>query len=142
MEWRVATTMVPGREWQYACSNGRNSRFSNNPSAGQRQCLLHFLNGTWGMLTKLLDFRFGIWDPELRQEYRHVYKRTPSFARLQPRNTNRAEIYTLRVNVVNRETEYHKDAKDWKGGLTGLVQLGEYEGIAYECHSTIELSDI
>lgn len=50
------------------------------------------------------------------------------FARLPPTNANRPEIYSMRVNVVNRKTDVHKDASDWQGGLTGLIQLGTFKG--------------
>ena len=97
-------------------------------SATVRQVLLHYLENTGGTMTKILDFWFGVWEPELRQEYRDVYEKSPKFARLPPTNADRPEIYTMRVNVVNRKTDVHKDASDWKGGLTGLIQLGDFKG--------------
>ena len=101
---------------------------SHGTSATVRQVLLHYLENTGGTMTKVLDFWFGVWEPELRQEYRRVYERSPKFARLPPTNADRPEIYTMRVNVVNRKTDMHNDSSDWEGGLTGLVQLGNFKG--------------
>ena len=101
---------------------------SYGTSATVRQVLLHYLENTGGTMTKVLDFWFGVWEPELRQEYREVYAKSPKFARLPPTNADRPEIYTMRVNVVNRKTDVHKDASDWQGGLTGLIQLGNFKG--------------
>lgn len=93
-----------------------------------RQALFHYLEGTGGTMTKLLDFWFGVWDPDLREEYRQVYREAPKYARLPPTNEDPPELYTLRVNVINRDTDYHKDDKDWVGGLTGLIELGKFKG--------------
>ena len=81
-------------------------------------------------MTRILDFWFGVWDPILREEYRRVYKYSPKFARLPPTNKGHPETYCLRVVVCNRSTDEHDDAYDWRRGLTGLVQLGEFEGWA------------
>ena len=101
---------------------------SHGTSATVRQVLLHYLENTGGTMTKILDFWFGVWEPELRQEYRDVYEKSPKFARPPPTNADRPEIYTMRVNIVNRKTDVHKDASDWKGGLTGLIQIGDFTG--------------
>ena len=101
---------------------------SHGTSATVRQVLLHYLENTGGTMTKVLDFWFGVWEPELRQEYRNVYAKSPKFARLPPTNADRPEIYTMRVILINRKTDVHKDASDWQGGLTGLVQLGKFKG--------------
>lgn len=97
-------------------------------TAGARQVLLHYLENTGGVITKLLDFWFGVWDSKLREEYREVYRRSPKFARLPPTNEDRPETYSLRIYDINSDTNVHKNAKDWVGGLTGLVQFGEFEG--------------
>ena len=101
---------------------------SHGTSATVRQVLLHYLENTGGTMTKVLDFWFGVWEPKLRQEYRDVYEKSPKFARLPPTNADRPEIYSMRVNIVNRKTDVHKDGSDWQGGLTGLVQLGDFVG--------------
>ena len=106
-----------------------------------KQCLLHFLENTGGTMTKLLDFWFGVWEPGLREEYRDIYRGLPKYARLPPTNEDRDEIYTLRVIVVNRDTDHHRDQKDWKRGLTGLIQLGDFEGKGVsECYICIILT--
>lgn len=93
-----------------------------------RQALLHYIEGTGGVMTKLLDFWFGVWDPELREEYREVYRNAPKFARLPRTNKKCPETYTLRAYGINRSTDHHKDHRDWVGGLAGIVCLGEFEG--------------
>ena len=93
-----------------------------------KQCLSHLLEVTGGTMTKMLDFWFGVWEPDLREEYRETYRGLPRYARLPLTHEDRDEIYTLRVTIVNRYTNHHHDQKDWGGGLTGLVQLGDFEG--------------
>ena len=106
----------------------RESKDSSSCVPFVKQCLLHFLENTGGTMTKLLDFWFGVWEPELREQYRDIYRGLPKYARLPPTNQDRDEIYTLRVTVVNRDTDMHHDQNDWKRGLTGLVQLGDFKG--------------
>ena len=101
---------------------------SHGASAIQRQAILHFLENTGGTMTKVLDFWFGVWEPELRERYRKVYEDSPKFARLPPTNKDYPETYCLRVVVCNRPTDEHNDKHDWRGGLTGLVHLGEFSG--------------
>ena len=79
-------------------------------------------------MTRVLDFWFGVWEPDLRQRYRDIYAKSPEFARLPPVNADHPETYCLRVAVCNRPTDEHRDQSDIKGGLTGLVHLGEFEG--------------
>ena len=43
-------------------------------AANEKQLLLRFLHWTCGTMTKPIDFWYGIWDRDLRQEYRRVYK--------------------------------------------------------------------
>ena len=81
-------------------------------------------------MTRVLDFWFGVWDPDLRSEYRRIYAESPRFARLPPTNDGHEETYCLRVSVCNRPTDEHEDSRDMKKGLTGLVQLGEFKGIS------------
>lgn len=92
--------------------------------------MLYYLESTGGTLTRLLDYQFGILDPELRAAYRAVYRESPKFAKLPPTNGPRhEETYCLRAYLINMHTDQHKDARDWKGGLTGIVQLGEFTGM-------------
>lgn len=79
-----------------------------------KQCLLHFLENTEGTMIKLLDFWFGVWEPDLREQYRNIYRRLPKYARLPPTNEDWNEIYTLRVVVVNRDTDRHS-ARRFRG---------------------------
>ncbi|KAL8899636.1 MAG: hypothetical protein Q9207_006096, partial [Kuettlingeria erythrocarpa] len=96
-----------------------------------RQLMLYYLESTGGTLTRLLDYQFGILDPELRAAYRAVYRESPKFAKLPPTNGPRhEETYCLRAYLINMHTDQHKDEGDWKGGLTGIVQLGDFKGIA------------
>ena len=97
-------------------------------NATQRQLLLQFLHYTGGPMTRVLDFWFGVWDPKLRQRYRDIYAKSPKFARLPPVNTDHPDTYCLRVSVCNRPTDEHRDQNDIRGGLTGLVQLGDFKG--------------
>ena len=89
---------------------------SHKPAAIVRQALLHHLENTGGTMTKVLDFWFGVWDPELQEQYRLVYEKSPKLARLPPTNPGHRhygrETYTLRVIVCNRDTDEHKDQKD------------------------------
>ena len=105
---------------------------SYDTSATQRQALLHFLENTGGLMSQVLSFWFGVWDRDLRNEYRHVYEQSPKFARLPPSNPNHKDygrdVYTLRVVVCNRDTDEHQDQRDWEGGLTGIVHLGRFTG--------------
>ena len=112
-------------------------------NATQRQLLLQFLKYTGGPMTRVLDFWFGVWEPDLRQRYRNIYANSPEFSRLPPVNEDHPETYCLRVNVCNRPTDEHRDQNDMKGGLTGLVQLGDFKGMlpnlpGMRCTSTIE----
>ncbi|KAI4121785.1 MAG: hypothetical protein LQ338_006174 [Usnochroma carphineum] len=94
-----------------------------------KQLLLYYLESTGGTLTRLLDFQFGYLEPELREEYRQVYRDSPKFAKLPATNGPRhEETYCLRANLINMSTDEHWDRYDWKGGLTGLVQLGDFRG--------------
>ena len=118
-------------------------RDSINLNATQRQLLLQFLKYTGGPMTRVLDFWFGVWEPELRQRYRNIYANSPEFSRLPPVNEDHPETYCLRVSVCNRPTDEHRDQNDMKGGLTGLVHLGDFEGMlpdlkGMRCTSTIE----
>lgn len=101
---------------------------SHNLNATQKQLLLQFLQGTGGPMTRVLDFWFGVWEPELRRRYRDIYARSPGFARLPPVNEDHPDTYSLRVSVCNRPTDEHRDQMDIRGGLTGLVQLGDFKG--------------
>ncbi len=101
---------------------------SNSLNATQRQLLLQFLKYTAGPMTRVLDFWFGVWEPELRQRYRDIYARSPEFARLPPVNEDHPETYCLRVSVCNRPTDERRDQNDIRGGLTGLVHLGDFKG--------------
>lgn len=107
---------------------------SHGLNATVRQLLLQFLKYTGGPMTRVLDFWFGVWEPELRQRYRDIYADSPEFARLPPVNEDHPDTYCLRVSVCNRPTDEHRDQSDIKGGLTGLVHLGEFEGT---CVSTV-----
>lgn len=100
----------------------------NDLTATVRQVLLQFLCHTDGPMTRVLDFWFGVWEPNLRQRYRDVYAKSPEFARLPPVNADHPDTYCLRVAVCNRPTDEHRDQNDIKGGLTGLVPLGDFEG--------------
>ncbi|KAL8920488.1 MAG: hypothetical protein Q9208_006237 [Pyrenodesmia sp. 3 TL-2023] len=94
-----------------------------------RQLLLYYMESTGGTITRLLDYQFGILDHKLRAEYRAVYRESPKFAKLPPTNGPRhEETYCLRAYLVNMHTDQHKDAGDWKGGLTGIAQLGDFTG--------------
>ncbi len=93
-----------------------------------RQAILHYLENTGGTMTKILDFWFGVWDRDLREQYRTVYRESPKFARLPPTNPDYEETYSLRAFVINRDTDEHHDKDDWVGGLTGLVHLGKFKG--------------
>ena len=97
-------------------------------NATHRQLLLQFLRYTGGPMTRVLDFWFGVWDPKLRQRYRDIYAKSPEFARLPPVNVDHPDTYCLRVAVCNRPTDEHRDQNDIKGGLTGLVHLGDFKG--------------
>lgn len=101
---------------------------SHGLTATLRQLLLQFLKYTGGPMTRVLDFWFGVWEPQLRQRYRDIYANSPEFARLPPVNEDHPDTYCLRVSVCNRPTDEHRDQSDIKGGLTGLVQLGDFEG--------------
>jgi len=101
-------------------------------NASRKQLLLQLLHYTGGAMTRVLDFWFGVWNPEMRKEYRRVYRDSPQFARLPPVNTGHEEIYTLRVIVANRPTDRHVDEYDWQKGITGLCQIGKFEG-KYQC---------
>lgn len=105
---------------------------SHKISATQRQLLLQFLKYTGGPMTRVLDFWFGVWAPDLRQRYRDIYANSPEFARLPPVNKDHPETYCLRVSVCNRPTDEHRDQSDIKGGLTGLVHLGDFKGMLPE----------
>lgn len=106
--------------------------------AALKQLLLQYLHYTGGSITRVLDFWFGVWDPELREEYRRVYRDSPRFARLPPTNDGHDETYTLRVIIANRPTDEHVDKEDWEKGLTGLCQIGEFKGAAM-CFNQISL---
>lgn len=92
-----------------------------------QQVLCQFLGTTGRCITRVLDFCFGVWEPELRARYRQIYRDAPEHARLPPTNAGHEETYTLRVTICNRPTDEHKDYNDMQGGLTGLVQLGVFE---------------
>ncbi|KAL6720028.1 hypothetical protein ACLMJK_001949 [Lecanora helva] len=96
----------------------------------QMQAIRQFLDSTGGCITRVLDFWFGVWEPDLRARYRQIYRDAPKHARLPPVNEGHEETYTLRVTVCNRPTDEHHDNKDMRGGLTGLCQLGDFEGSA------------
>ena len=97
-------------------------------NATERQLLLQFLRYTGGPMTRVLDFWFGVWDPDLRQHYRDIYAKSPEFARLPPVNADHPDTYCLRVAVCNRPTDEHRDQSDIRQGLTGLVHLGDFKG--------------
>ena len=101
---------------------------SHSLNATRRQLLLQFLKYTGGPMTRVLDFWFGVWEPQLRQRYRNIYANSPEFARLPPVNEGHPETYCLRVSVCNRPTDEHRDQSDIRGGLTGLVHLGDFKG--------------
>lgn len=103
-------------------------------NATQKQLLLQFLKYTGGPMTRILDFWFGVWEPQLRQRYRDIYANSPEFARLPPVNKDHPDTYCLRVSVCNRPTDEHRDQNDIKGGLTGLVHLGDFKGMQIPQH--------
>lgn len=97
-------------------------------NATNRQLLLQFLKTTGGVVTRVLDFWYGVWDPKKREEFRGIYRNSPEFARLPPTNRGHEETWCLRVTVCNRPTDEHRDHLDIKRGMTGLVQIGEFQG--------------
>lgn len=96
----------------------------------RRQCLLQFLRHTDGTITKLIDFWFEVWEPELFHRYQAVYDGVSDFAKLPPTNKNSPETFCYRALLVNRHTDEHSDSKDWRKGLAALVELGDLEGAA------------
>ena len=86
------------------------------------------MKGAHGQMNKLVDFWFGVFDPELQQEYRAVYKAIPENARLPPTCAEEEETFSLRAILRNRQTYEHVDMQDWNGGLVGLLQLGFFYG--------------
>ncbi|KAI4168612.1 MAG: hypothetical protein LQ343_006276 [Gyalolechia ehrenbergii] len=97
--------------------------------ARQKQNFLDYMESTVGTITRLLDYEFGYLEPELREQYREVYRESPKNARLPPTNPpNHEETYCLRALICNVPTDEHRDTRDWVGGLTGLVQLGDFTG--------------
>lgn len=55
---------------------------------------------------------------------------SPKLAKLPPTNGPRhEETYCLRAYLTNMHTDQHKDPSDWKGGLTGIAQLGDFTGM-------------
>ncbi len=106
--------------------------------AAIKQLLYQFLHYTGGSITRVLDFRFGVWDPELREEYRRVYRESPRFARLPPTNDCHDETYILRVVISNRPTDEHIDGDYRKKGLNGLCQIGKFQGAAM-CFNQLHL---
>lgn len=107
-------------------------------NATNRQLLLQFLKTTGGVITRVLDFWFGVWDPEARAMFRSIYRGSPEFARLPPTDKGHEETYCLRVTVCNRPTDEHRDHLDIKRDMTGLMQIEEFEGIYRDSsHTTI-----
>ncbi|KAL8757399.1 MAG: hypothetical protein Q9184_004222 [Pyrenodesmia sp. 2 TL-2023] len=105
------------------------ARDSSSLPSTYRQLLLYYLESTGGTLTRLLDFQFGFLAPKLRAEYREVYRESPKFAKLPPTNgPKHEETYCLRAYLVNMATAEHGDKGDWKGGLAGIVQVGDFRG--------------
>lgn len=51
-------------------------------------------------------------DPDLREQYRTVYRESPQFATLPPTNPDCEETYSLRAFVINRDTDEHDDKDD------------------------------
>ena len=104
----------------------------------ERQLLLQFLHYTGGSMTRVIDYWFGVWDSQQREEYRRVYRESDRFSRLPPTNDGHDETYCLRVVVCNRPTDEHSDAHDWRKGLTGLCQIGRFTGAAM-CFNQLRL---
>ncbi|KAL8719656.1 MAG: hypothetical protein Q9225_003353 [Loekoesia sp. 1 TL-2023] len=98
-----------------------------------KQLLIYCLESTGGTITRLLDFQLGFLKPELRAEFRRVYRESPLSAKLPPTNGQRhEETYCLRAYLVNTPTDQHTDSHDMEGGLAGIVQLGDFTGIICE----------
>ena len=99
-----------------------------NLQPDEKEVLLEYMKGTNGLMTRLVDHWFGVFEPELLQEYRDVYKAVPESARLPPNCAEEEESFTLRAFLRNRQTYEHVDGQDWKGGLVGLLQIGTFSG--------------
>lgn len=52
----------------------------------RRQCLFEYLHYTDGTMTKVLDFRFELFDPGLHKRHQALYRGYPKFARHPPTN--------------------------------------------------------
>lgn len=94
----------------------------------EKEVMMEYMKGAHGQMNKLVDFWFGVFDPELQQEYRNVYKVIPETARLPPTCAEEEETFSLRAILRNRQTYEHVDMQDWNGGLVGLLQLGFFYG--------------
>lgn len=104
---------------------------AKNLQPDEKEVLLEYLKGTNGLINRLVDYWFGVFDPELQQEYRDVYKAVPENARLPPTCDEEEETFTLKAFLRNRQTYEHVDKEDWYGGLVGLSHIGEFTGGAF-----------
>lgn len=94
----------------------------------QKALLLRYLETRHSVINRMLTFWFGVFEPELMQEYQALYKAIPEHARLPPTCEQEDEVWSLKVFLQNRQTDEHCDEGDFTAGITGLSQLGKWEG--------------
>ena len=104
---------------------------TKNREPDEKEVLLEYMKGATGLMNRLVDHWFGVFEPELQQEYRDVYKAVPEDVRLPPTCSEEEETFTLKAVLRNRQTYEHLDKEDWYGGLVGLSQIGAFGGGAF-----------
>lgn len=92
----------------------------------KKQLYYYYFRDTVSIMTKLLEFEFGVLDPTMRQEHRDVYDNSGEYLKLPPIH----RTYTYQAIVVNMQTDLHHDRSDWDRGLTGICQLGQFKDAA------------
>ena len=86
------------------------------------------------MLTRDIYFWFGVLDPDLREQCQRVVEYTPAAVL-----TTDKECFTMRAALFNVKTDSHRDARDWKRGLTFLTPGAEFKGMIRETVVALEL---
>ncbi|KAK8090051.1 hypothetical protein PG997_005012 [Apiospora hydei] len=89
------------------------------------QLIPRFMRAIFGTASDLVRFLLQPLDPVHYQECRDLFAALPDSAKTA---TNEQDFCSLFVLGVNAHTQRHRDTGDVKGGLAGLVTLGNYTG--------------
>lgn len=104
----------------------RDARFARSVNQEYSQLLFpQFAKAVLGKATSITRLLVQNLDPEYYAECVEIFNHLPEGERVVTDDEDFASLFVL---LVNAYTQRHRDRTDVKGGLAGLVTLGDYTG--------------